>query len=107
MLEADGVERRLIGSQRGAAQVKTTFDEYVTRRRYCGLVGIHATTLRRWERAGVVRPRKEPILGILTWVFSDEDVQLGRAVKALLDERSGTLSAIEAADLIRGAAKSR
>lgn len=102
MTEPDGIERRLQGSRRGAAQVKSTFDEHVTRRRYCILVSIHATTLRRWERAGVVRPRKKPILGIPTWVFTDDDVMLGRRVKALLDEKSGTLSATEAAARVRG-----
>lgn len=73
----------------------------ITRKRYAALLGIHATTLRRWEAAGVVQPRKEMVSGIPTHVFTDPDVEFGRRLAALVRERPGDMSLREAAATVR------
>lgn len=93
--------RQRAGAQRGAALVQAEFAAALTRRRYCELVGIHATTLRRWESAGVVTPRLETIMKIPTFVFERDDVAFGRRLVMLLSERSGTISVGEAAAQLR------
>jgi hypothetical protein len=93
--------RQQAGAQRGAELVQAEFAAVLTRRRYCELVGIHATTLRRWEAAGVVNPRLETIMKIPTFVFERDDVAFGRRLVTLLSERSGTMSVVEAAAQVR------
>jgi DNA-binding transcriptional MerR regulator len=79
--------------------VKRAFDGVLTRRRYAELVGIHATTLRRWESAGVVSPTATEILGIPTLVYADQDVEVGRRIAKLLAEHQGVMSLDEAAHI--------
>lgn len=93
--------RQQAGAQRGAELVQAEFAAALTRRRYCELVGIHATTLRRWEKAGVVTPRLETIMRIPTRVFERDDVAFGRRLVTLLSGRSGTMSVVEAAAQLR------
>jgi DNA-binding transcriptional MerR regulator len=64
------------------------------------LVGIHATTLRKWEKQGIVAPSLVTILNSPTRVFTDEDVAFGRRLIAMLRERPGELSVGEAARLL-------
>src|SRR5215216_7426306 len=90
-LSSEGAQRRLAGSRRGAEAIKASFSNVITRTRYCELVGIHRTTLRRWEREGVVRPALVPMHNIPTHVFTEDDVDLGRRVVALLKDGSGAL----------------
>jgi hypothetical protein len=92
-----GARRRLAGSRSGGEVVRSRFGEALTRRRYCELVGIHPTTLRRWEGAGVVRPSLETILGSPTYVFQQADVAFGKRLAALLRRRPGELSLAQAA----------
>lgn len=89
--------RQLEGSRRGSAAVKAEFDSAITRRRYAELVGIHATTLQKWERHGVVKPRLATILNSPTRVFTNEDVEFGKKLIALLRQRPGELSVKDAA----------
>jgi hypothetical protein len=81
--------------------VSEQFAQIVTRRRYCELVGIHMSTLKRWERAGVVRPELKPVIGIMTWIFSAADVEFGRRLAELLGSRPGELSLAQAAEIVR------
>ena len=71
-------QKRRAASALGAAAVKRAIDGVLIRRRYAERVGIHATTLRRWESAGVVSPTRTEILGIPTLVYTDDDVEIGR-----------------------------
>lgn len=96
-LSSDGKRRQLAGSRRGAAAVSEEFDAAITRRRYCALVGIHPTTLRRWEQAGVVRGKREAILGIPTTTFTEVDVDFGRRLVGALRARPGEVSLEQAA----------
>lgn len=64
----------------------------MTRKRYCELVGIHRTTLKRWERVGVVVPVMESVIGIRTATFTPDDVAVGRLAAQLLEENRGVLS---------------
>lgn len=89
------------GSKRGSQLVSAQFGEHVTRRRYCETVGIHATTLRRWEAAGVVRPRLIRVLNSPTHVFSDADVALGKRIVVLVQQGRGQISLVEAAHIAR------
>ena len=93
--------QRRAASPRGAAAVKQAFDEVLTRRRYAEQVGIHPTTLRRWEAAGVVSPTATAILGIPTRVYTETDVEIGRRVVQLLAEHAGVMSLEQAADAAR------
>lgn len=81
--------------------VQAEFAAVLTRRRFCEVVGIHKTTLRRWEAAGVVVPRTETIMGSPTKVFEREDVVFGRRLVELLHQESGTVSVVDAARTIR------
>jgi DNA-binding transcriptional MerR regulator len=81
----------------GSARVSEEFASVLTRKRFCERVGIHETTLRRWETMGVVKPSMRPVLGIRTAVFEEEDVLLGRRVAKLLRDNPGKLSLREAA----------
>lgn len=93
--------RQRAGAQRGAHLVQAEFAAVLTRRRYCELVGIHATTLRRWEAAGIVTPQLETVMRTPTNVFARADVAFGRRLTAMLAEHSGTLSLGEAAARLR------
>lgn len=77
------------------------FGAKLTRRRFAELVGVNPTTVRRWELAGIVSPRREEILGSPTWVFDPDDVEFGRRLIALLRLRSGELDLSEAAEIVR------
>ncbi|HKG03135.1 MAG TPA: hypothetical protein VKB03_08125 [Conexibacter sp.] len=99
--ERNAAERQRDGSRRGADLVRAEFAAALTRRRYCEIVGIHDMTLKRWERAGVLQPRTQVILNSPTRVFVPEDVAFGKRLIGVLRERSGTVSLVEAAELVR------
>jgi transcriptional regulator with XRE-family HTH domain len=93
--------QRLNAARQGGEAVRATFGAALTRRRFAELVGISPTTVRRWELAGVVRPRREEILGSPTRVFEPADVEFGRRLISLLRRRSGELALEEAAEIVR------
>ena len=99
--------RQLAGSARGSAAVKEQFESALTRHRFCELVGINATTLRKWEKLGVVEPRLEVILNSPTRVFTRQDVSFGKSLIALLRRSPGRYSVKEAADQVRGGTPGR
>lgn len=90
------------GARRGRETTSAAFDAVITRKRYCALVGIHPTSLKRWLAAGVVRPRKDVVQGVETWVFSNADVELGKQIARLLRDNQGKMSVAQAAQLARG-----
>ncbi len=98
----ESIARRLAGSKRGSDLVRARFDAVLTRKRFCDLVGISVTTLRRWENAGVVEPHIEIVLGSPTKVFQADDVEFGHRLRAEIERRPGELSLREAAALVRG-----
>ena len=100
-LPGESKRRQLEGSQRGAESVRSDFASATTRRRFCELVAIHPTTLKKWEKQGVLRPRLKTILNSPTRVFSEEDVEFGRRLIALLRARPGEFSLEEAAAISR------
>lgn len=100
-LTDDGEQRRAEGSQRGAQAVQAQFAEVITRKRFAGLVGIHITTVKRWENSGIVQPTRQEIIGIPTLVFTDADVGFGRRVVAQLRARPGELTLAQAAEAAR------
>ena len=81
--------------------MKQAFAEVLTRRTFAERVGIHMTTVRRWEAVGLVVPTRETVLGIPTLVFTEADVDFGKALARTLAERPGQLSLTEAADIAR------
>jgi transcriptional regulator with XRE-family HTH domain len=89
------------GSARGGREVRAKFAEVITRRRFCELVGIHRSTLKRWEKARVVEPALEPVIGIMTYVFTPEDVEFGQRLAGVLASRPGELSLVEGAAEVR------
>jgi hypothetical protein len=99
--ERDRRAQRLNAARQGGEAVRATFGAALTRRRFAELVGISPTTVRRWELAGIVRPRREAILGSPTWVFDPADVEFGRRLISLLRRRSGELALEEAAEIVR------
>lgn len=92
---------RLEASRMGAAAVQASFGAVLTRRRFAELVGISTTTVRRWEKAGVVAPRLEVVLGSPTKVFQPADVEFGRRLAALIRRHPGEFSLTHAADRVR------
>src|SRR4051812_28042269 len=94
-------EGRRRASSMGGDVVREEFDQALTRKRFCELVGIHLSTLRRWEQAGVVKPTLRRILNIPTWIFAPDDVDFGRQLIKLLRDRPGELALGEAAAAVR------
>lgn len=99
--QAAAAERIREGSKRGSARVQAEFAQVITRKRFCELVGIHATTLKRWERGGFVRSEKRPVLGIPTTVFTTEEVEVGKRVTRLLADNPGVMTVEEAFSRVR------
>jgi hypothetical protein len=96
-----GRQRQLAGSRRGSAVVREAFGAAITRRRYCQLVGIHSTTLSKWEKRGILRPEMALIMNSPTRVFAPEDVELGRRIIGLLRENPGRYAVDDAARIAR------
>jgi hypothetical protein len=94
---SEAKRRQLEGSRRGAEAVRAEFGAAITRRRYCELVGVHPTTLRKWEKRGLVQPELAAVMNSPTRVFTDADVEWGRALIALLRARPGEMSVEDAA----------
>jgi hypothetical protein len=100
-LSADAVRRIEEGARRGREAIRAEFASALTRKRYCELVGIHKTTLKRWEASGIVKPTRVSIRGIETWVFDEADVEAGREIARLLRDNPGQLSLQQAAVRVR------
>lgn len=100
-LSADAKRRRTNGSKLGAEQVKREFESVITRRRYCELVGIHATTLKKWEKLGVLKPALVPVLNSPTRVFTDDDVEFGKRLLGQLRSHAGLISVEQAAQEVQ------
>ncbi len=97
---ARGERQRRAASKRGGAAVQQAFGEVLTRRVFAERVGIHMTTVRRWEAHGIVVPTREDVLGIPTLIFTEADVEFGKALAQLLKKRLGELSLEQAARLV-------
>lgn len=95
-----GERQRRAASKRGAAAVQRAFAGALTRRVFAERVGIHMTTVRRWEALGVVTPTRQAVLGIPTLIFTEADVEFGMALAQLLKKRPGELSLEQAARLV-------
>ncbi len=98
---ARGERQRRAASKRGGAAVQQAFGEVLTRRAFAKRVGIHMTTVRRWEALGIVAPTRRDVLGIPTLIFDESDVEFGKALAKLVGERPGELSLHQAADIVR------
>ncbi len=96
-LSAEAVGRIERGARRGRETTSEAFAAVITRKRFSELVGIHRSTLKRWEAAKVVQPEMRAIRGIRTAVFSEADVEFGRRLAAVVREQLGTLTLQEAA----------
>jgi hypothetical protein len=96
-----GERQRRAASKRGGATVKQAFAEVLTRRLFAERVGIHRTTVRRWEALGIITPTPESVLGIPTLVFTEADVEFGKALAQVLASRPGELTLHQAAELVR------
>ena len=99
-ISEENAARISAGSRRGAKSVSQEFSSVLTRRRLREEVDIHETTLKRWEKMGIMKPRMESILGISTAVFDPIDVERGRQISKLLKASPGLLSAKQAAALV-------
>lgn len=73
----------------------------LTRKRYCEVVGIHPTTLKRWEAAGVLRPSLQNVMNSPTRVFTPEDVAFGKRLVSVLSSSPGQISVKDAARLLK------
>jgi hypothetical protein len=98
----EGTMRRLAGSKKGAEEIRQAFADVITRRVFSERVGIHLSTVRRWESMGVVEPILREVRGIPTMVFSEDDVSFGLKVVRLLKANPGTISLTEAAESVAG-----
>jgi hypothetical protein len=98
-----GERQRRAASKRGAATVKQAFAEVLTRRVFAERVGVHPTTVRRWEALGIITPRRESVLGIPTLTFTEADVEFGKALAQILASRPGELTLHQAAEIVRRA----
>jgi hypothetical protein len=96
-----GDRRRRAASKRGGDTIRQAFEEVLTRRVFAERVGIHITTVRRWEALGVVTPRLEAVRGIPTKIFAPDDVALGRQIVAIMQQQPGELSLTDAASIAR------
>ena len=89
--------RACSGTNSVGRAVQAEFRQVITRRRYSELVGIHPTTLRRWQAAGILRSWVETVLNSPTHVFQESDVAFGKRLADVLRERPGELNLREAA----------
>lgn len=96
-----GERQRRAASKRGAATVQRAFADVLTRRAFAERVGIHLTTVRRWEAFGIIKPRRESVLGIPTLIFTEADAEFGKALAEILAARPGELTLHQAAELVR------
>lgn len=97
----DAADRQRVGAKHGGEIVRAEFASALTRTRYCEIVGIHETTLRRWEKAGIVRPAIQTILKSPTRVFTTDEVRFGKRLVEMLRRHRGTVSLAEAAEMVR------
>lgn len=81
--------------------IQERFKSVLTRKQFCVAVGIHPTTLKRWEAAKVVQPARQSVGGIATMVFDEAEVQIGQEIVRLLGANLGRMSAVEAARIAR------
>lgn len=95
----EGRQRRLEAARRGSETVAREFDRVITRKQFTARVGIHANTLARWERAGIIAPELQVVMGSPTRVFTNDDVRFGRRLITLLRDRPGELTLAAAAVL--------
>lgn len=100
-VDADGQRERREASRRGAATVKQAFTEALTRRVFAERVGVHLTTVRRWEALAIVTPKRQTVLNIPTLIFDEADVQVGRAVVELLRDHRGTMTLQQASEIVK------
>jgi len=93
----------LAGSRRGGEVTKAAYADVITKKVFARRVGISALTLRKWLERGVVRPKFKRVKGgVGAWVFTEADVEFGRAVVRIVREESvGRLTVEEAAKLAR------
>ena len=96
-----GRQQRLEASKLGAAAVQRAFADALTRRVFVERVGIHPTTLRRWESQGIVEPKLAKVLGIPTMIYTEADVVFAKALVGVLAGRPGQLSVRQAAEIVR------
>lgn len=94
--------RMVAGSKAGSKLVSEKFAERVTRKKFCEEVGIHASTLKRWEKAGAVNPQVETVLGSPTVVFESSDLERGRRIAKLLKDNLGEMSLRRAVAIVDG-----
>jgi len=95
-----GRQQRLEASKRGASAVQRAFAEPLTRRVFAERIGIHATTLKRWEKQGIVEPKLQTVLGIPTMVYTSADVVFAKALMEVLAANSGLISVRDAAQVV-------
>ncbi len=88
------------GSERGSKLVSEEFASKLTRRRFCDDVEIHRNTLKRWEAAGVFEPTFEDVLGSRTALYTQGDIERGRAIAKLLKANPGEMSLRRAAAIV-------
>ena len=88
------------GAEQGGELVRQEFARHITRSSSCEEVGISQTTLKKWERLGMVKPEFVDILKSKTAVFDEEDVARGKKIAALMAEHHGTMSLAQAAALV-------
>lgn len=96
----ESAERIRRGSKRGSKLVSEEFASKLTRRRFCEEVGIHRNTLKRWEAAGVFKPTFEDVLGSKTALYTQDDIERGRAIAELLKANPGEMSLSRAAAIV-------
>jgi len=94
-------QQRLEASELGAASVRRAFAETLTRRVFAERLGIHATTLKRWEKQRIVEPQMSAVLGIPTMIYTEADVAFAEALVRVLAQHRGQLSVLQAAQIVR------
>lgn len=81
--------------------MKRVFAQNLTRRVFAERVGIHATTLRRWEKQRIIEPQLSIVLGSPTMIYTEADVAFGQALVRVLAQHRGQLSVLQAAQIVR------
>lgn len=93
LLSDEAKERIRLNGQRMAE----AFANELTTTNYGKAVGISETTIKRWEALGAIVPVWKTIKGSRTRIFSVEDVEFGKQLKARLAETPGEITVEEAA----------
>ena len=85
------IDAETIAKEEAGVKTRRHYADKITRNKYAEQVGVSVKTVKGWEAAGVVHPTAEHVGKVPVWVFSEDDVQLGQALRAVMRDNAGRM----------------